>query len=104
LNFLKSLGEILANQLAHFLRAQIISVVITGAQNIGAENNAPFNFLPETFPTSAAIKIEDVVRIFRPISITDAIKPGEVSRSLGRGHNVIDRNRVFSSWQPDFNN
>ena len=64
--FSNASGEILANQLTHFLRAQIISVVITGAQNISAENDPAFHFPAETFFTRAAITIEDDLSDFPP--------------------------------------
>src|SRR5206468_10048138 len=64
----------------HFLRAQIIGMVITGAQNISAKNNAPFHFRPETFLTCAAVKAENVFRIFSTIPVTHAIEASEVRR------------------------
>src|SRR6266403_3934910 len=72
-HFLERLGKIPADQLADFLRAQIISVVVTGTQNVSAENDAPFHFRAETFVASTAIKIEHVSWIFRSISITNSI-------------------------------
>src|SRR5262249_51502157 len=96
IDFLKRLREIAPNQFPHFLRAQIIGVVITGAQNVRAENNPPFHFRSETFLARAAIEIEHVFRVFCSISVTDPIKASKVRRSLGGGHNVINSDRVFS--------
>src|SRR4029077_11043318 len=91
-------------QLAHFLRAQVIGVVITGAQNVSAKDDAPFHFRPETLLTRAAVKIEDIFRIFSTMSVTHAVESSEIRRSLRGGNNVIDRDRIFSAWQRDLNN
>src|SRR5438128_12079452 len=57
IDLFKRLGEILANQLAHFLRAQIISVVITRTQNVGSENDPAFDLLTKTFPACPSVMI-----------------------------------------------
>src|SRR6266567_9203971 len=57
---LKNADEIPPNQFADFLRAKIIRIVITGAQNVSAKNDPPFHFRPETFITRAAVKVEYV--------------------------------------------
>src|SRR6266542_2333026 len=72
---------------------------IARTQNVGAKNNAPFHFRPETFLASTAIKIQHVSWIFRSISITNAVEASEVCRGFGRSQNVIDRDCVFSSRQ-----
>src|SRR4029453_5579377 len=91
--------EILPNQLAHFLRAQVIGVVITGAQNVSAKNDSPFHFRSETPLTGATVKIEYVFRIFSTVSVTPAIEASEVRGSFSGGNNVVNRDRVFSAGQ-----
>src|SRR5205823_13750381 len=78
----ESAREILADQLSHLLRAQVVGVVITGAQNVSAENNSAFHFRAETFCASAAIEIENISRIFRAISVTHTVEPRKVRRCL----------------------
>ena len=47
IDFLEGLREILPDQLPHFLRTQIIGVVIAGTQNVGPENNRRFTSGPK---------------------------------------------------------
>ena len=86
------------------MRAQVIGVVITGAQNVSAKNNPPFHFRSETFLTRAAVKIENVFRIFSTRPVTHAIEASEVRGSFRGGNNVINRDRVFSAGQRDLKN
>src|SRR5207249_9212539 len=69
-DFLKRLREILADQLTHFLRTQIIRIIITRTQNVGAENDPAFHFRSKTFLARAAIMIEQIFWIFRSIAVT----------------------------------
>src|SRR5205814_4387979 len=95
-HFLERLGKILADQLADFLRAQIISVVVRRTQNVSAENDAPFHFRAETFLAGAAVMIEQIFWVFRPMSVANAIKARQVCRSLGRGQDVINSDGIIS--------
>src|SRR3954453_20294747 len=104
MDLLKSADKISPNQVAHFLGAQIIGVVVTGAQNVSAKNNAPFHFRSETFLTRAAVKIENVFGIFSTIPVPHAIEASEVRGSFRRSNNVINRDCVFSAWQRHLNN
>src|SRR5438552_12988816 len=98
-DFFESLSEIAANQLPHLLRAQIICVVITGAQNVSTKNDSAFHFRSKTFLTCAAIKIEHILGIFRAISVTHAVETSEVRGSFRGSNNVINRNRVLRAGQ-----
>src|ERR1700757_4574425 len=55
-DFFESARKIPPNQFADFLRAQIIRIVITGAQNVSAKNDPAFHFGPETLLSRAAVK------------------------------------------------
>src|SRR5204863_9863592 len=103
-DFLERLCKILPDQLAHLLRAQIISIVITGAQNVSAENDPAFYFRAETFLSRAAVMIEEIPWMFGPMSVADAIKAGEIRRSLRRCQNVIDCNGVIGVRQRNVDN
>ena len=52
------LDEILADQLANFLSADVVGVVIARAQNVSAENDSAFYFRPEPFLAGATVMIE----------------------------------------------
>src|SRR5579862_2108735 len=47
--FLEGLGEIVADERAHLLGAEVIGVIITAAQHVGAENDAPLDLGAEAF-------------------------------------------------------
>src|SRR5881396_76198 len=96
--------QILPNQLAHLLRAQIIRIVIAGAQNVSAKNDPAFYFRAETFLSRAAVMIEEISWMFGPMSVAYAIKAGEIRRSLRRCQNVIDCNGVIGVRQRNVDN
>src|SRR5205807_4317140 len=57
-HFFKGFHEILANQFPDFLGADVVSVVVTGAQNICAEYDSAFYFRAESFLAGATVMIE----------------------------------------------
>ena len=67
-HFFKSVGEIAPDQFPHFLRAQVVGVVVPGTQNVSAENNSAFHFSPESFAARARIVIEEIFRIIGTVS------------------------------------
>src|SRR5450756_2771268 len=70
--------EVALDQRAHFLRAQIISVVITGREHIGADHYAPAHFGTETFATRTLIHVGDVAARH-----TQAIAHAVIAREIG---------------------
>src|SRR5262249_17032790 len=99
IDLLENLGEVAPNQLTHSLRTQIIGVVVTGAQNVSAQNDPPFHFRSETLLTRAAVKIEHAFRIFSAIPVPNAVEASKVRGSFSGGNNVIDCDRVFGAAQ-----
>src|SRR5205823_1454753 len=102
--FFECFDEILADQLADFLRADVVSVVVTGTQNVGAENDPAFYFRAESFFSSPAIMIEQIFRIFGAISITDAVEPSEVRGRFGRREKIINGDAVIGVRQTNIDN
>ena len=65
----------------HFLRAQVIGVVVAAAQHVGAENDAPFHFRAETFLAGPAVMIEQVLRLLARDAVTHAVEARQIGRA-----------------------
>src|SRR5205085_2025368 len=89
------------NELAHFLRAQIIGVVITGTENVSAENNSPFHFRAESFRTRAGVMIKQTAHFLRTMSVAHAIKAREIGRGLCRRQNIVNADGVVRMRKRD---
>src|SRR5207249_11493605 len=82
-DFLKCAHEILTDELAHLLCTQVIGIVITGTENVGAENNSPFYFRAESFRSRAGVIIKQAAHRLRPMPVAHTIKAREVGRGFG---------------------
>ena len=96
--FLKCVYEILTDELAHFLCTQIIGIVITGTENVSAENNSPFYFRAESFPPVER-NDQTSCSLSRPMPVPDSIKAREVGRSFRRRQNIVNADGVFRMWK-----
>ena len=70
--------EVTFDQRTHLLRFEVIRVVIPGAENIGAEDDATLHFRAESFAPRARIKIEQILRIPSAMAVTHAIETREI--------------------------
>ena len=59
-HLLECLDEIVADQRADFLRAQVIGIVIAAAQHVGAENDATLHFCAETRTARFGVKLDRI--------------------------------------------
>ena len=92
-------------QAAHPLRLQVVGVVVAGAENVGAEHDAPLR--PRRRSPRRAC--DDTSRpgscaSRRADSVPHAVVARQVRRSLGGGDQVVRRNRVFRVGQRYRNN
>ena len=86
--------EVLQDARAHFLGAQIIGVVITGREHIGADHDPALDLMAET--GAAGVLIGAVqVRAVDAIAVAHAVIAGQVRRGFRRGDDVIGRQGVF---------
>lgn len=76
-NRIEGLEEVAANERADLLGSQIISIVVTAAQNISAQDNAPLDLGPETGAPRPAVKLARV-RPVHPRAVADAVEAGEI--------------------------
>src|ERR1043166_404846 len=94
INLLESLDEVLANERADFLRAQIKRVVVAAAQHVRAEDDTSFHFRAESLPAGLAVKFDRVGAIHTR-AVADAVKAREVRGRFGRRDDVVSRRGVF---------
>ncbi len=94
----KAVLEILLDQGADLLRAQIIGVVIAGGEHIGADHDAAAHFVAKAFGAGVLVQFAD-----RAAGHAQAVAHAVVAREVGRGfrrrHDVIGRQRVFGVRQ-----
>src|SRR5439155_13837578 len=96
--------EILADEFADFLRADVVGVVVTGAQNVGAENDSAFYFRAETLFSGAAIMIEQILWIFSAVPVTDAVEASEVRGCFRGREEIINSDAVIGMRQTNIDN
>ena len=86
--------EIIANQGSDLLGAQIIGVVKTTAEDIGAQDDAAFDLGAKSLSASFAIELQRFVGI-DPFAVADAIIPGEIGTGFGGGDDVVGGDGVL---------
>src|SRR5215813_12672606 len=59
---LEAVLEVLLDQRAHFLRTQIICVVVAGGEHIGADHHPPAHFSAKAIAAGLLIHIDDLAR------------------------------------------
>src|SRR5262245_54208732 len=96
----KTVLEVLLDQRAHLLGAQVIGVVIAGREYIGADHDAAAHFRAKPLRASVLVHVDDVLAGFTQ-AVAHAVIAREVGGSLRRGHNVVGRQRVFGVRQRD---
>ena len=68
--------------------AQVIGIVVAAAQHVGAQDDPPLDLLAEPLAARLAVKL-DRVRTVDTFAVADAVKAGEVGRSLGRRDDAL---------------
>src|SRR5262249_5212643 len=75
--FLKSIKEIFADERADFLCADVVSIVVAAAQNIGAKDDSPFDFRTETRTACVTVKFGGIFA-GHACSVTDAVEARQI--------------------------
>ena len=84
-----------------FLRAQIVGVVIAGAEHVGAKNDPALHLRAESFRPRPFVMIEQSLRLVRPGAVTHAVEAREIGRSFRGREDVIGRHGVVGVRQRD---
>src|ERR1700722_549643 len=92
--------EVALDQGADFLRPHIISVVIAGGEDIGADHEAPSHFRPEALGSGLLVKLGDVGPWLSQ-AVAHAVVAREIARGFRRRHYIISRQRVGRVGQAD---
>ena len=95
--------KILRDQPAQFLCADVIGVVITVRQHIGADQDAALDLGAETFAAAAFVHVEQIGVFGGAMAVTHAIKTRQVARGFGRSQHVIHGHRQTHVGQADVN-
>ena len=73
-DFLEGLFEVLAEEGADFLRAEVVGVVVAGGEDVGAEDDATFDFWAEAVFAAAFVEVEHVGGVFGSIAVADSVE------------------------------
>ena len=76
IDLLETTLQIIINQLPDFLGLQVIGIVVTGRQHVGACHDAPLNLITETFHTRTFVKAFKIITISSAMAETHTIKAG----------------------------
>ena len=90
--------EILLDQRAHLLRAQVIGVVIAGREHVGADHHAAAHLGAETRRARRLIHADHIAALLAQ-AVAHAVIAREIGRGFRRRHDVIGRQRVFGVRQ-----
>ena len=98
-HLLERVLEIAANERADFLGAAVIGVVVTGREDVSAEDDPALHFGAEAFLAGFFIKIENVGRVGGAMAVADAVEAGKVRRGFRRGDDVVGGDGVLGVGQ-----
>ena len=87
----KGPGEIARDQLPHFLRLEVIRVVVPGGQHVGAGHDPALDLVAEALAARALVHVEQVARLLATMAEPHAVEPRKVGGTLRRSHDVIGR-------------
>src|SRR6185437_3712330 len=93
--------EIRGDELTHLLRLEVVRIVITGRQNIGAGHDPTLHFGTEALAPRALVQVHQVAWIFTSVSETYAIEAREVGGALSGRDDVVSRHRQRQVRQTD---
>ncbi len=90
--------EIARDERSGFLGANIVRIVVATRERVGADENAPLHFGPETGSARFFVHRADVVPL-DPQPVADAVETRQVRRTLGRSDQIIRCNPIIGSRQ-----
>src|SRR5260370_34414730 len=89
IELLKASSESLTDQGANLLGPQIVGVIITRAQYVGAQNDATFDLGAETLFSRSAVVVKKTAHLLSAKAVPHSIESGEVRRRFGGGDNIV---------------
>jgi hypothetical protein len=100
IHLLEGALEVLFDQRAHLLRLEIVGVVVAGAERVGAQHDAPLDLRAKAFAARAR-KFSNMVWRAGAVAKAHAVVARQVGAGLGRGDQVVDRQRLVGVGQAD---
>mmetsp|Transcript_68802 Transcript_68802/g.161867 ORF Transcript_68802/g.161867 Transcript_68802/m.161867 type:complete len:253 (-) Transcript_68802:230-988(-) len=97
----EGLLEVVGDHAAQLLGLQVVGVVVAVREHIGADHDAALHLGAEALGARLLVHVEQVVVLGGAVAELDAIKPAQVGARLGRGNDVVHRNRQLGARQAD---
>ena len=93
--------EVVGDHAPQLLGLQIVGVVVAMAQHVGPDHDPALDLRAEALAAALLVHVEQVVVARRTVAIAHAVEAAQVRRRLGRGDDVVDRDRQFGARQAD---
>ena len=93
--------EVVLDQASDLLGLDVVGIVITSRQRVGADHDAPLDLGTEAFATRALVQVLQVFRILAAVAEAHAVETRQVGAGLGRGDHVVGRDGVLHVRQRD---
>ena len=100
-HLLEGADEVLIEQRAHFLRLQVVGLVVTGAEHVGAEHDAPLDFRPEARAARGVVHRLQTVGPGRAKGVAHTVVARQVGAGFGGGDDVVAGDGVIGVRQAD---
>ena len=101
IHLLKRIRKIARDQGAHFLRFQVVRIIVSRTQHISAQHDAALTLGSEPLAACVAIHIGERVAGRRAESVSNAIVAGQIGAGLGGRDDVITGDGVVGGRQAD---
>lgn len=80
---------VLADEAADLRGLLVVGVVVPGGKDVGAEQDAALDFLPEALAAGTAVEVVEILGIGGAVAVAHAVEPGEVRAGFGHRYNII---------------
>ena len=101
IDLFKGCGEVVADEGPGFLRLEVVGIVVAGAENVGAEEDAAFDLWTEAFGTRLDVMLHEIGGGGGAVAVADSIEASEVGRGLGGGEDVVGGDACLGVGQAD---
>jgi len=92
---LECFRKIVRDAAADFECFQVVGIVVSGGQRVRAEHDAALDFGTESLTATLAVEIDQVIELFRSMSVMNAVEAGEITGRFAAGDQVVRRDGVL---------
>src|SRR5208337_2996797 len=94
-HLVKRFQKIPGDESAHFLGFQVISIVVAGAQDVGAKHNAPLHLGAKPFAACPFVHLLQIRVLSGPESIAHTIVARQIRAGLSHADDVVAANGII---------